>query len=96
MKIQIAGLSEGIHNFQFREPVADIGLGEGYDGDVTVGVMLEKSGKQLFVRRTWRQGGSSLVIAVQSRSHSLYAPRTRCTMFGTLATRRSRIGTKSR
>jgi uncharacterized protein len=50
MKIQIAGLSEGIHNFQFREPVADIGLGEEYDGDVTVGVMLEKSGKQLFVK----------------------------------------------
>jgi len=50
MKIQIAGLSEGLHNFQFREPVADVGLGEEFDGDVKVDVMLEKSGKQLFVK----------------------------------------------
>jgi uncharacterized protein len=50
MKIQIAGLSEGIHNFRFREPVAEVGLGEEFHGDVEVDVMLEKSGKQLYVK----------------------------------------------
>jgi uncharacterized protein len=50
MKIQIAGLSEGIHNFRFREPVAEVGLGEEFHGEVTVDAKLEKSGRQLFLK----------------------------------------------
>lgn len=50
MKIQIAGLSEGVHEFRFREPAANVGLGGEYHGDVEVQVMLEKSGKQLYVK----------------------------------------------
>lgn len=57
MKIQIAGLSEGTHNFRFREPVADVGLGEEFGGDVDVDVMLEKTGKQLFVKAEVRATG---------------------------------------
>ena len=36
MKIQIAGLSEGSHSYQFREPVAHVGLGEEFSGEVEV------------------------------------------------------------
>jgi uncharacterized protein len=50
MKIQIAGLSEGIHSFRFREPVAEVGLREEFHGDVTVDATLEKSGRQLFLK----------------------------------------------
>jgi len=50
MKIQIAGLSEGLHDFHFREPVADVALGEPFFGDVDVDVKLEKTGKQLYMK----------------------------------------------
>jgi uncharacterized protein len=50
MKIQIAGLSEGVHDFHFREPVADVGLGEEFRGDVDVSVILERTGRQLFMK----------------------------------------------
>jgi uncharacterized protein len=57
MKIQIAGLSEGLHNFHFRESVADVGLGEDFSGDVDVDVMLEKTGKQIYVKTDVRTTG---------------------------------------
>jgi uncharacterized protein len=57
MKIQIAGLSEGIHNFRFREPVAEVGLGEEFHGDVTVDAMLEKSGRQFYLKAEVRATG---------------------------------------
>ena len=57
MKIQIAGLSEGVHEFSFREPVAEVDLGEEFNGEVEVDVMLEKSGKQLYVKADVRAGG---------------------------------------
>jgi uncharacterized protein len=57
MKIQIAGLSEGVHHFSFREPVADVNLGKEFGGEVEVEVMLEKSGKQLFVDADVRANG---------------------------------------
>lgn len=58
MKIQIAGLSEGIHDFSFREPVAEVDLGREFGGEVEVDVMLEKSGKQLYVKADVRAHGS--------------------------------------
>jgi uncharacterized protein len=50
MKIQISGLSEGSHNYQFREPVANVGLGEEFSGEVEVEATLEKSGTQLYLK----------------------------------------------
>jgi len=57
MKIQIAGLSEGVHEFSFREPVAEVNLGGEFSGEVQVDVMLEKSGRQFFVKADIRAGG---------------------------------------
>ncbi len=57
MKIQVAGLSDGVHEFSFREPVAEVDLGQEFSGEVEVDVMLEKSGKQLYVKAVVRAGG---------------------------------------
>ena len=57
MKIQIAGLSEGVHHFSFREPVTEVDLGKEFCGEVEVDVMLEKSGKQLYVDADVRAQG---------------------------------------
>jgi uncharacterized protein len=57
MKIQIAGLSEGVHEFSFREPVAEVDLGKEFSGEVEVDVMLEKSGKRFYVKADVRTGG---------------------------------------
>jgi uncharacterized protein len=57
MKIQIAGLSEGTHDFRFREPVAEVGLDGEFGGEVEVDVTVEKSGKQLFAKGEVRVTG---------------------------------------
>ena len=80
MKIQIAGLSEGVHEFSFREPVAEVNLGKDFSGEVEVDVMLEKSGKQLYVKATVRAGGmfscdrctNPFSLAVRSTFQMLY------------------------
>lgn len=81
MKIQIAGLSEGVHEFRFREPVADVNLGEEFSGEVEVDVMLEKSGKQLYAKAAVRAGGmfscdrctTSFPLALRSTFQMYYA-----------------------
>jgi uncharacterized protein len=80
MKIQIAGLSEGVHEFSFREPVAEVGLGEEFSGEVEVDVMLEKSGKRFYVKADMRAGGvfpcdrctSPFSLPVRSTFHMYY------------------------
>jgi uncharacterized protein len=57
MKIQIAGLSEGLHTFHFREPVAEVNLAEDFSGDVGVDAELERSGKQLYLKADVRATG---------------------------------------
>ena len=50
MKIQIGGLSEGVHEYQFSEGASDLGLTDGFKGDVRVSVTLEKTGKQMVLK----------------------------------------------
>ena len=43
MKIQVGGLSEGVHEYSFQSPPAEIGLSPEFDEEVRVSAVLEKS-----------------------------------------------------
>ena len=47
MKIKISNLSDGIHNFNFDEPVVDAGLEEPFFGNISVDVELNKMHSQI-------------------------------------------------
>lgn len=49
MKINISGLSEGVHSYDFAEPAAELGLEENFPGEVHAHVTLEKSIHQIAV-----------------------------------------------
>jgi uncharacterized protein len=50
MKIQVGGLSEGIHLYDFRSSPSELGLGENFQKDVGVDATLEKTGTQLSLK----------------------------------------------
>jgi uncharacterized protein len=50
MKIQIAGLSEGLHQYHFQEKAHDLGLSEEFAGEVQVEAALEKTGAQMYLQ----------------------------------------------
>jgi uncharacterized protein len=43
MKIQVGGLSEGVHEYSFQSPPAEIGLSASFVDEVRVSAVLEKS-----------------------------------------------------
>ncbi len=47
MKIKISNLSDGIHNFNFDEPAADVGLEEPFFGNISIDVELNKIHSQI-------------------------------------------------
>ncbi len=49
MKIQIGGLSEGIHQYQFVVAASELNAGEQFRGDVRINVSLDKSTTQIFL-----------------------------------------------
>jgi uncharacterized protein len=57
MKIQIGGLSEGIHAYQFDEKASELGLDEEFSGDIHVDVTLDKSGSQIALKGSVRTTG---------------------------------------
>ena len=50
MKIQVGGLSEGVHEFSFRVAPAELGLPVEFHDGVDVRATLEKTSRQLFLR----------------------------------------------
>jgi uncharacterized protein len=46
MKIQIAGLSEGVHKYHFDTPASEVGLGEQFS-DVHTDIVLDKTSNQI-------------------------------------------------
>jgi uncharacterized protein len=50
MKIQVGSLSEGTHEYRFRTDAGDFGLGEEFSGEVTVEVILQRTGHQLALK----------------------------------------------
>jgi uncharacterized protein len=49
MKIQVGGLSEGIHEYDFLVCPADLAIGEEFRSDIQVHAALDKSGRQMFL-----------------------------------------------
>jgi len=49
MKIQVGGLSEGLHEYHFSSTSSELALAENFSDDVVVDVALEKAGTQLFL-----------------------------------------------
>jgi uncharacterized protein len=52
MRIQVAGLSEGVHTYRFTSRASDLNLGPGFPGDVRVEATVEKIGTQIHLRAT--------------------------------------------
>jgi uncharacterized protein len=50
MKIQVGGLSEGVHEYSFRVAPAELGLPSEFHETVTVNATLEKASRQLFLK----------------------------------------------
>jgi len=49
MKIQVGGLSEGLHTYRFTAPPSELGLPQEFDETVAVDATLEKAGGSLFL-----------------------------------------------
>jgi uncharacterized metal-binding protein YceD (DUF177 family) len=49
MKINISGLSEGVHLFDLTKPVSELGLEQNFSGEVRAHITLEKSIHQIAV-----------------------------------------------
>ena len=49
MKIQIGGLSEGIHQYGFTVPASDLDLGDQFAADVDVEATLDKTSNQILL-----------------------------------------------
>jgi uncharacterized protein len=50
MRIQVGGLSEGLHEYRFRVEPSDLGLGEPFGGEVQITATLERVGMQYHLR----------------------------------------------
>ncbi len=57
MKIQIGGLSEGIHRYSFTEPASTLELGEDFSGSVVVETTLDKGPSQILLTSEIRATG---------------------------------------
>lgn len=57
MKIQVSGLSQGVHRYTFAVPARDIGLDDRFGGDIGVDVTLEKGVSQIGLEATIRTDG---------------------------------------
>ncbi len=49
MKIQIGGLSDGIHRYRFEVPASELDLGEEFSNTITTDVKLDKSSNQILL-----------------------------------------------
>ena len=57
MKIQVGGLSEGVHRYQFLVPGAELDIGVEFHDDVKVEATLEKTGAQFFLSASIETSG---------------------------------------
>ena len=84
MKIQLGGLSEGVHNYQFQVEASDLGLPENFSRPVRVEIALDKSGTQALLRGEVRTAGkfccdrctSMFECAVLSKYQVCYIPES--------------------
>lgn len=57
MKIHVGGVSEGVHEYRLEAPASTLTLAENFLGEVVVDVVLEKTGKQIFLKARIRTTG---------------------------------------
>ena len=50
MKIQVGGLSEGVHEYRFHEKASDLGVSGDFQDGIDVEAILEKTGNQMYLR----------------------------------------------
>ena len=58
MKIQVGGLSEGVHQFRFSAEGRDLEIGPEFGSTVVVETTLEKTGNQIFLRALLQTEGT--------------------------------------
>ena len=57
MKIQVAGLSQGVHRFSFRVPAAQLMLGDEFTQEVDVDAVLDRTATEIALKAGVRTGG---------------------------------------
>ena len=57
MKIQVAGLSQGVHRFSFRVPAAQLSLGDAFTQEVEIDAVLDRTSTEISLEATVRTGG---------------------------------------
>jgi uncharacterized protein len=58
MKIQVGGLSEGVHEYHFEAEGSELGLGTEFPHEVSIDTTLEKTGNQFFLEARIRTLGA--------------------------------------
>ena len=58
MKIQVGGLSDGVHQYRFQVGPAELGLNGSFTEDVVVDASLDKTGNQFFLKSTIQANGT--------------------------------------
>jgi uncharacterized protein len=58
MKIQVGGLSDGVHQYSFQVESTDLGLNGSFTEDVIIDTTLDKTGNQLLLKATIRAAGT--------------------------------------
>lgn len=74
MKIQVGGLSEGVHTYEFWVPAEELELGEGFGGEVSVRAELEKTGTQFHLKASISASGEFECDRCLSRVSSRLTP----------------------
>ncbi|MFN0157446.1 MAG: YceD family protein [Bacteroidota bacterium] len=77
MRIQVGGLSEGVHEYQFTATGEGLGLGEPFKKDVTVRVTLERSGDQFHINAQILATGDFVCDRCASPFQTVVAPSYR-------------------
>jgi len=58
MKIQLGSLSDGHHEYLLETKPTEVGLGEGFGGEILVNAVLDKTGNQIYLKANVRTHGS--------------------------------------
>lgn len=75
MKIQLGGLSDGVHQYQFNVAGADLNIGPGFRHPVTVSATVEKAGNQFVLKASGEARGTFTCDRCLSEFDTVLTPR---------------------
>ena len=58
LRINISGLSEGLHSYTLTSPASDVGLDDRFDGQIEISAELEKTHREIFLKVSVRSAGA--------------------------------------